>query len=219
MIVSAEAGFLNTTGERGRSPVRPGVGLTDISTGFFTHGAIIAALYAREKTGRGQKIETSLFESQIAVLSYVALSWLNVGQETERWGSQHPSVVPYDAFKTKDLYFVCGAINDKQFSTLCKILGLEDLQQDERFCSNSMRVENREELFTILNGAFATKSTDEWLEAFEGSGMPYAPINNMQKVFSHSQTEARDMVQDFPFEATTSGSIKLLGKALMRMGS
>jgi len=211
MIAGAEAGLLHLTGERGGPPVRPGLGLTDMTTGLFTHGAILAALYAREKTGRGQKVDASLFETQIALLTNVALAWLNLGQEAERWGTQHPSVVPYDAFKTKDLYFVCGATNDKQFATLCQLLGVESLAQDERFKTNIDRVRNRDELFPLLNGQFATKSTDEWIEAFEGSGMPYAPINTMEKVFSHPQTKARNMVKNIDFSPAKSGNINLLG--------
>lgn len=212
MIAGAEAGLLHLTGERHGPPVRPGLGLTDISTGLYTHGAIMAALFARERTGRGQKIDASLFETQVALLSNVALSWLNLGREAERWGTQHPSVVPYDAFKTKDLYFVCGATNDKQFRTLCRTLGNESIADDSRFKTNVDRVNSREALFDILNQLFARKSTEAWLEDFEGSGLPYAPINTMEKVFSHPQTASRNMVESISFNAAKSGNIKVLGK-------
>ncbi|KAL6240599.1 hypothetical protein RBB50_012519 [Rhinocladiella similis] len=214
MIAGAEAGLLHLTGERHGPPVRPGLGLTDISTGLYTHGAIMAALFARERTGRGQKIDASLFETQVALLSNVALSWLNLGREAERWGTQHPSVVPYDAFKTKDLYFVCGATNDKQFRTLCRTLGNESIADDSRFKTNVDRVNSREALFDILNQLFARKSTEAWLEDFEGSGLPYAPINTMEKVFSHPQTASRNMVESISFNAAKSGNIKVLGPAV-----
>ncbi|KAI1630521.1 CoA-transferase family III domain-containing protein [Exophiala viscosa] len=214
MIAGAEAGLLHLTGERNGPPVRPGLGLTDMCTGLFTHGAIIAALHARTLTGRGQKIDASLFESQIALLTNVASTWLNMGQEAERWGTQHPSVVPYDAFKSKDLYFVVGATNDKQFRALCMLLGLSDLPDDPRFNTNADRVEHRDELFPLLNKAFAEKTTDEWVQVFEGSGMPYAPINTMAKVFSHPQTDARNMVQQIPLDAAKSGTISILGSAV-----
>ena len=171
----------------------------------------MGALYARDRIGVGQKLDGSLFETQVALLINVGLSWLNLGVEAERWGTQHPSVVPYDAFKTKDLYFVCGATNDKQFAKLLNVLGRPELAQDARFLTNPRRVENREELFRVLNELFAAKKTDEWLQAFEGSGLPYAPVNTMQKVFEHPQTAARDMVQDITFEAAKSGSLSLLG--------
>lgn len=212
MIAGAEAGLLHLTGERGRGPVRPGLGLTDMSTGLYMHGAIMAALYARERTGEGQKIDGSLFETQVALLTNVALSWLNVGVEAERWGAQHPSVVPYDAFKTKDLYFVCGATNDKQFANLVKLLGASELATDDRFKSNGDRVTNRDALYQRLNELFAMKSTDEWVATFEGSGMPYAPINTMERVFDHPQTEARDMVQEVTLPSAEAGKIKVLGK-------
>lgn len=212
MIAGAEGGLLHLTGERGGRPVRPGLGLTDLCTGLFMHGAIVSALYARDRTGVGQKLDGSLFETQVALLINVGLSWLNLGVEAERWGTQHPSVVPYDAFKTKDLYFVCGATNDKQFSKLVTIVGKPELADDPRFVTNPRRVDNREDLFAILNELFAGKTTNEWLEAFEGSGMPYAPINTMERVFSHPQTEARDMVASMPFPATKNGSLSLLGK-------
>ncbi|KXT03328.1 hypothetical protein AC578_4005 [Pseudocercospora eumusae] len=214
MIAASEAGMLHLTGERGGGPVRPGLGMTDMSTGLYMHGAIMAALFARERTGEGQKIDGSLFETQVALLTNVALSWLNVGVEAERWGAQHPSVVPYDAFKTSDLYFVCGATNDKQFAKLVKILGRPELADDPRFKSNGDRVTNREDLYALLRELFVAKSTDEWLEAFDGSGMPYAPINNMERVFNHPQTEARDMVAEVDLPAAKKGKIKVLGPAI-----
>lgn len=215
MIAGAEAGMLHLTGERHGPPVRPGLGITDMSTGLFMHGAIMAALYARTVTGRGQKIEASLFESQIALLTNVATTWLNMGQEAQRWGTQHPSVVPYDAFKSKDLYFVCGATNDKQFKILCDILDLPELPNDSRFLTNASRVEYRDQLFPLLNEAFAKKTTEEWTSAFEGSGMPYAPINTMEKVFNHPQTHARDMVYQMELDSTKSGTISILGKSFL----
>lgn len=106
-----------------------------------------------------------------------AMNWLNLGQEGQRWGAQHPSVVPYDAFKTKDIYIVCGAVNDKQFLKLCTLLGKPELASDERFRDNDSRVNNRKDLNEILNELFPAKTTNEWLELFESSGLPYGPIN------------------------------------------
>jgi succinate---hydroxymethylglutarate CoA-transferase len=212
MIAGAEAGLMHLVGERGGRPVRPGLGFTDMSTGLFMHGAITAALYSRKETGVGQRIDGSLFESQVALLTNVALTWLNLGQEAERWGAQHPSVVPYDSFETKDLYFVCGAVNNKQFEKLCQILNVPQLLEDSRFESNSSRVANRDELMPHISKAFKARSASEWMKEFEGSGMPYAPINTMEKVFSHPQTAAREMIQDVAFEPARSGRMSLLGQ-------
>lgn len=176
------------------------------------HGAILAALQARHLTGRGQKLDGSLFETQIALLTQSAVAWLNLGQEGQRWGAQHSSVVPYDAFETKDLYIVCGAVNDKQFLKFCTILGRPELASDERFNDNYTRVMNREELGEILKEIFVTRTTDEWLQDFDGSGLPYGAINTMERVFSHPQTAARDMVVEVPFEPTSSGKLSMLGR-------
>ncbi|KAF2486204.1 CoA-transferase family III domain-containing protein [Neohortaea acidophila] len=209
-----EAGLLHLQGERDRAPVKAGIAITDLTTGLYMHGAILAALQARHHTGRGQKLDGSLFETQIALLTQSAMAWLNLGQEAQRWGSQHSSVVPYDAFKTKDIYLVCGAVNDVQFKKFCTILGQPELASDERFKNNYSRVMNRDELNKILKGLFLLKTTDEWLEAFDGSGLPYGAINTMERVFKHPQTAARDMVVEMPFEPATSGKFSLLGPAV-----
>lgn len=108
MITGAEAGLLHLQGERGRGPVKAGIAVTDLSTGLYAHGAVLAALQARERTGVGQKVDASLFETQIALLTHCAMAWLNLGQEGERWGAQHPQVVPYDAFKTVSNFLARG---------------------------------------------------------------------------------------------------------------
>lgn len=182
-----------------------------MSTGLFTHGAILSALYSRSTTGLGQKIDTSLFETQLALLSYVGLAWLNSGVETERWGTQHPTVVPYDAFKTKDLYLVCGAANDRQFQTLCNLLGLPELLEDDRFKTNADRIEHRDELLHPLSKVIETKSTAEWMTLFERSGLPHAPINDIGRVFQHPQVPATRMLQKVPFESAAAGEIHLIG--------
>lgn len=214
-IAGAEAGLLHVTGERNGPPVRPGLGLIDMSTGLYLHGAIIAALYARSMAGgKGQRVDGSLFETQMSMLINVGLSWLNLGIEAERWGCQHPSIAPYDAFKTKDLYLVCGATNDTQFGDLCRLLGLQSLAQDERFATNPRRVDNRDALSKAFNDVFITKTTSEWLSVFEGTGLPFAPINNMQRTFEHPQAEARNMIAPVPMDAASSGQIKLIGPAI-----
>ncbi|KAL2678474.1 hypothetical protein Neosp_009220 [[Neocosmospora] mangrovei] len=213
-IAGAEAGLLHVTGERNGPPVRPGLGIVDMSTGLYLHGAILAALHARDRDGEGQKVDASLFETQISLLTNVGLSWLNLGVEAQRWGCQHPSIAPYDAFKTKDSYLVCGATNDAQFAALCRLVGLEALVQDERFSTNPKRVQNRELLAPIFNAVFKTKTTAEWIGIFDGTGLPFAPINNMQDTFAHPQAEARGMVASMNMGAAESGEIRVIGPAV-----
>ncbi|KAM5374838.1 hypothetical protein ACJZ2D_006332 [Fusarium nematophilum] len=213
-IAGAEAGLLHLTGERNGPPVRPGLGMVDMATGLYTHGAIMAALLARTRDGKGQRVDASLFETQVSLLTSVGLSWLNLGIEAERWGCQHPSIAPYDAFQTKDLYLVCGATNDAQFTALCKLVGLGTLATDERFKTNPKRVENREELARLFNAVFRTKTTAEWIDAFAGSNVPFAPINNMKRTFAHPQTEARNMLAQVSLDAAVAGKFHLIGPAV-----
>ncbi|KAF7557415.1 hypothetical protein G7Z17_g752 [Cylindrodendrum hubeiense] len=218
-IAGAEAGLLHVTGEHHGPPVRPGLGLVDMATGLYAHGAILAALHACGQHGIGQRIDASLFETQISLLTNVGMSWLNLGIEAERWGCQHPSIVPYDAFKTKDLYLVCGATNDAQFLKLCKLVDLESLAKDLRFSTNPKRVENRDLLGPILNSVFKTKTTAEWIDEFEGTGIPFAPINNIERTFSHPQAHARDMITEMPLNAAKSGHVRLIGPAVKFSGT
>lgn len=211
VIAAAEAGLLHVTGEPDGPPTKPGVGLMDMCTGLYLHGAITSALVARERTGLGQKIDTSLFETTISILSNVAMSWLNTKTEAQRWGTGHPTIVPYEAFKTKDSYFVVGAVNNRQFKTLCEYIGAVTLCDDPRFSTNSHRVANRRELKVIIQEIIGARTTKEWEKTFDGSGMPYGPINDLERVFQHPQIAARHMVETLPSKQAVSGSISVLG--------
>jgi succinate---hydroxymethylglutarate CoA-transferase len=188
--------------------------MVDMATGLYLHGAILAALVARQRDGVGQRVDASLFETQISLLTNVGLSWLNLGIEAERWGCQHPSIAPYDAFKTKDSYLVCGATNDAQFAALCRLLGLDYLISIDHFATNPQRVKYRDELAQHFAPMFASKTNEEWIALFEPSGLPFGPINNMEAAFKHPQTKARGMVSTIPMETATSGSINVIGPAV-----
>ncbi|KAL3486898.1 CoA-transferase family III domain-containing protein [Aspergillus germanicus] len=211
VIGAAEGGLLHITGEPDGRPTKPGVGLMDMCTGLYLHGAIVSALLARERTGAGQKLDTSLFETTISILSNVGMSWLNLGREAQRWGTGHPTIVPYEAFRTRDSWFVLGAVNNRQFGVLCGLLGLEGLLVDERFKGNDDRVRNRVVLRGLLEAVMVTRTTGEWEGVFEGSGMPYGPINNLEQVFGHPQALAREMVETVASGAAVSGEVKVLG--------
>ncbi|XP_071660865.1 succinyl-CoA:glutarate CoA-transferase isoform X5 [Patagioenas fasciata] len=186
-IAAAISGLMHITGHEDGEPVRAGVAMTDLATGLYTYGAIMAGLLQRYKTGKGLHIDCNLLSSQVACLTHVAANYLNCKMEAKRWGTAHGSIVPYQAFKTKDDYIVVGAGNDHQFVTVCKILNLTEVSKDSRFKTNTLRVQNRKELIDILSTRFSEKATIEWLQLFEGSGVPYGPINNIQQVFSDPQ--------------------------------
>ncbi|XP_053915878.1 succinate--hydroxymethylglutarate CoA-transferase isoform X3 [Cuculus canorus] len=186
-IAAAVSGLMHITGHEDGEPVRPGVAMTDLATGLYTYGAIMAGLLQRYKTGKGLHIDCNLLSSQVACLTHVAANYLNCKIEAKRWGTAHGSIVPYQAFKTKDGYIVVGAGNDQQFVTVCKILNLPEVAEDSRYKTNNLRVQNRKELIDILSTRFSEKTTIKWLQLFEGSGVPFGPINNMQQVFSDPQ--------------------------------
>ncbi|KAG0650554.1 Succinate-hydroxymethylglutarate -transferase [Hyphodiscus hymeniophilus] len=211
LIAGAEGGLLHITGETDGPPTKPGISIIDVCTGLYMHGAIIAALEARHRTGRGQKVDASLFETQVSMLMNLAASYLNMGQEAKRWGTGHPSIVPYEAFPTRDSYLIVGATNNRQFSALTDLLDDSALAKDERFTDNALRVKNRSELKRILSDHFRTKTTNAWLKKFTDSGITHAPINNIEGAMTHPQIEARNMIKSFQHDAAVNGEIKVVG--------
>ncbi|XP_062985568.1 succinate--hydroxymethylglutarate CoA-transferase isoform X2 [Elgaria multicarinata webbii] len=149
---------------------------------------------------------------EVACLTYIASNFLNCETESKRWGTAHASIVPYQAFKTKDGYIVVGAGNDKQFVTVCKVLNLPEISQDSRYKNNQQRVLNRKELIGILSARFLEKETTKWLELFESSGVPYGPINSMKQVFSDPQVLHNRLVMEM--EHPTVGKIAVPGPAV-----
>lgn len=211
-VASAVSGLMNITGPEDGDPVRPGVAMTDLATGLYAYGAIMAGLIQRYKTGKGLFIDCNLLSSQVACLTQVAANYLIAQKEAERWGTAHGSIVPYQAFKTKDGYLVVGAGNNQQFATVCKILNLPELVDDCKYKTNHLRVQNRKELIKILSARFEVATTREWLHHFEGSGVPYGPINNMKSVFAEPQVLHNGLIMEM--KHPTVGKISVPGPAV-----
>ncbi|XP_029108132.1 succinyl-CoA:glutarate CoA-transferase isoform X7 [Scleropages formosus] len=211
-IASAVSGMMHITGPEDGEPVRPGVAMTDLATGLYTHGAIMAALLWRAKTGRGLHIDCNLLSSQVACLTHIAANYLNAGKEAKRWGTAHESIVPYQGFKTQDGYLIVAAGNNKQFARVCKVLNLSHLSDDPKYKTNTLRVQNRKELLQILSQRFSEKRTSEWLGKFEGTGVPCGPINNIQQVFSDAQVAHNDLIMKM--EHPTAGKVVIPGPAV-----
>lgn len=205
-IAAAEGGLMHITGHPNGGPVRPGLGMTDMSTGLYAHGAIMAALYNREKTGRGQHISASLFETQLSLLTNIAANWLNMGRDGQRYGAAHPSIVPYNTWRCKDdIWLALAANNDRQFKTLCQLINRADLLEDDRFKTNTLRVEHRPAMDELLDAIFASKTSGEWLRVLDDSGLAHGPVNTIQKAFEHPQAVAREMIQPLQWDAVASG--------------
>lgn len=181
---------MHITGSRDGPPVKVGVAITDLTTGLYTSNSVMAALIGRSKTRKGQHIDVALSDVQTASLTNIASSVLVTGKpDTGRWGTAHPSIVPYRGFKTSDGDILIGGGNDRLFGILCEKLGKREWAKDERYATNNVRVKNRGELEGLIEAETKTKTTQEWLELLEGSGMPYARINDVKQTLEHTHCE------------------------------
>ncbi|KAK4693830.1 hypothetical protein P7C71_g3638, partial [Lecanoromycetidae sp. Uapishka_2] len=186
VMVEAEMGLMHITGSRDGPPVKVGVAVTDLTTGLYTSNSIMAALIGRGKTGKGQHIDVALSDCQVATLANMASSALISGQpDSGRWGTAHPSIVPYQGFKTKDGDILLGGGNDRLFGVLCDKLGKPEWAKDENYNTNSARVKNRLALEALIEAETKKKTTTEWLEVLDESGMPYAAVNDIQGTLKH----------------------------------
>lgn len=182
VIAASIGGLLDITGPKDGSPCKPGVAMTDLATGLFAHGAILAALLQRERTGLGQKIDCNLLSTQVASLINIGSNYLNAGKNAKRLGTAHESIVPYETFATSDGFLTVGAGTNHQFKSLCERINMPGLSEDVRFVDNKTRVENRESLIEELKKCFVTKTTSEWLNHLEGAVFPYGQVNSISQV-------------------------------------
>ena len=209
MVVSAIGGLMGITGEEGGRPVKVGVAITDVCTGLYAHGAVMAALMAREKTGTGQHIDLSLLDVQVATLVNVASSFLVSGNLPKRWGTAHESIVPYQAFQAADSHIAIAAANDRLWVRLCKVIGRPDLGDDPRFRTNPLRVQHRALVIELVGEALAKKPRDEWVRLLEAEGIPCGPIQTMAEVFMDPQVVHREMVTEVAHPK--AGTVKMVG--------
>lgn len=211
-VAQAESGLMSVTGEVDGDPMPVGTPVVDSTAGIFACLALLAALRDRDRTGRGQHIDISLLDVAVSLLGNVASNYLLSGEEAKRYGNGHPNIVPYQAFRTHDgwIALVCG--NDTLYTSLCHVLGRDDLATDERFTSNSQRVLHRQELIPLLQERLVPRTTDEWLTDFHTAGIPCGPIQTVSEVFHDPRMQEREMVWDC--EHPTAGTIQLLGSPM-----
>lgn len=194
LIIQAESGLMSITGEAGRDPVRVGVAIADIGAGMYATQAILAALFRRSFADEGgQKIDISLFDCQLAWMSYMASYYFATGDPPEKMGSQHPTIVPYRAFSTQDGHVVIAAASEKIWYNLCHALDRTDLLEDDRFSSNADRVAHRDALNDILEAEILPYETQEIVTLLRSADVPAAPVHDMADAFAHPQTTARGM--------------------------
>jgi len=196
VIVQGVGGLMGITGEEGGGPVKVGVAMTDLATAMHAHGAILAALWQRQRTGQGGRLDLSLLETQVITLINIASSYLNGDETPKRWGTAHASIVPYQALRTKDGYLIVGCGNEKLWQALCKVIDAPALAADPRFQSNVDRVKHRGVLIPLLEERMARRTTAEWDRLVGEAGIPCGPINSMEQVFADPQVKHLQLVQE-----------------------
>jgi crotonobetainyl-CoA:carnitine CoA-transferase CaiB-like acyl-CoA transferase len=212
VIVEGVGGLMSITGEPDGPPVKVGVAIIDVATALHAHGAIIAALFERQRTGQGRRLDFSLLEVQIATLINIGSDYLIGGVVPKRWGSAHTSIVPYQAFEASDGYVVVGAINESLWQRFCEAIEQPDLANDSRFSSNVLRGQHRAELLTLVQPIFRQRPRADWLERFRDQGIPCGPIKTLDEVYRDRQVEHLGIVQEV--DHPTAGRIKLAGSPI-----
>ncbi|WP_134498475.1 CaiB/BaiF CoA transferase family protein [Microvirga pakistanensis] len=216
--IQAESGLMAITGEPDGSPMKHGVAITDIVTGMNATQAILAALLAREKTGRGQLIDVSLFDSAVALLANVGSGYLATGSEPRRYGNAHATVVPYQLFDTADGVLALAVGNDLQFKNLCLlVLERPDLWSDERYKKNRDRVLNRSDLIPALAEVFRTRGTADWITLLKQAGVPAGQVRKVSEVFSSPEVAEREIVAEVPDER--HGTLRMTASPLRFSGT
>jgi formyl-CoA transferase len=209
LIVQAWGGLMSITGTPEGEPVKVGVAIVDLVAGLMLGKAITAALFARERLGLGQRIDTSLLEAEVASLINVGSNYLISGKIPSRWGNAHPNIVPYQNFKTADGYFVLGVASETIWRRFCPAIGRPDLTEDSRFADNAKRVENRTALIALLTEIFLSQTNQTWLKLFNDAEIPCAPVQTVDQVFQSPQVLHRDMLVGV--EHPTAGKVPMAG--------
>ncbi|EFH81491.1 CaiB/BaiF CoA transferase family protein [Ktedonobacter racemifer] len=212
VIVSAMGGLMGITGTPEGEPVKTGVALTDVITGLYAFSAIQTALYHRERSGQGQRLDVSLLSAELAALINAASNYLVSGEVPQPQGSAHGSIVPYQAFRAADGYIVIGAANDKLFQKLCQALAHPEWASDERFRTNAERVKNREALISLIEDALQAESVATWEPLLAQAGIAVGPVNRMDQVFQDPQVMHSQQVVSLAHP--TAGDVRLVGPAV-----
>ncbi|MHA1350484.1 MAG: CaiB/BaiF CoA transferase family protein, partial [Promethearchaeota archaeon] len=208
-VLQGMGGLMSVTGEPGGPPIKVGIAVADIAGGMFAAYGIMVALFNRQRTGKGQQIDVSLLDSQVAWLTYRAESFFVSGEIPQPLGSGHPNIVPYQAFKANDTYINIAAGNDQLWQKFCKSVGLENIVDAPKYATNAKRVENRTELVNTISEIISSKCAQEWLDILTKAGVPCGPIYTVDKIFTDPQVLHRNMVKDL--DHLKAGKIKVTG--------
>ena len=209
LIAQGMSGFMSFTGEVGGGPIKVGVAIADINAGMFAAFGILTALYHRERTGEGQMVETSLFETMVAQLTFQAGRYFATGVAPKPEGNRHPLIAPYESFACQDGHINIAAGNDNLFFKLCSAIGLKEFEKDPRFQNNGLRVKNREALIPIIEAKTKTYKLKDLQKILDDAGIPNGPIWSLDQTLSSEQAYALEMVKEV--DHPTCGKVKVTG--------
>ncbi len=202
LILQATGGMMGLTGFPGGPPVKPAGPVADIAAGIYAAYAIALALFHRERTGVGQRIDLSMLDAVVSLLADITTSYLNTGRDYEKFGTGHPDLVPYQAFQAKDGYFVVACLTNAFFKRLVKALGREDLLADPAFATNSARCQNRERVVRTLEDIFRTEGRDHWIRLCAEHDVPACRVNNLKELFEMEQMKAMGSIAEWEHPKT-----------------
>lgn len=213
-VIEAQGGIMSITGPAASDgePYKVGVAIADITAGLYAAMSILAALRHRDVTGVGQQIDVALFDVQLSWLANVASAYLLSGEQPQRYGNAHPSIVPYQTVSTSDGRLMLAVGNDRQFARLCVLLGQPKWASDPRFATNAARVRHRALLMALVEEAFGARSTAEWSELLLVAGIPCGPVNSVPEALGDPQADARNMVQTV--QHPVNGAVSQIGPAV-----
>lgn len=212
LVIQAISGHMAITGEAGRPPARAGIPLADLSGGFFSAQGILAALYDRERTGKGRYVELSMFDAMLNLLSYIGTVWLTKGELPKPQGSAHEYSVPWQAFEASDGYLVVATRQEIFWQKLCVAIGSPELADDPRYKTNPDRVKNRDTLVPRLEAIFRTRTVADWMARMRAAEVPAAPVNNLDGAFAEPPVAARDMIVEY--DHPDVGKVRLPGNPI-----
>src|SRR5688500_18093954 len=208
-VIQAEGGLMSVTGDADGRPFRVGVAVTDMVAGLLAAQGIVLALFARQRTGRGQQVDISMLDGVISLLSYHASIYLTTGAESRRVGNRHATIAPYDTFSAADGELFLAVGNDDQFERFCRAAGLQKLLKEERFSTNPLRVANEAGLKGAIEPVIRTRNRDEWIRELAAAGVPCGAVRSVPEALSDPQVNARRMIE--AVEHAVLGPMKVLG--------
>ncbi len=209
LAIQGQGGIMSLTGDPNGPPYKTGTSLADITAGIYATLGILLALQARQRTGKGQKVDVSLLDGQISFLTYQAGIYFGTGKSPTRKGNQHPTIAPYETFTASDRYSHAAVGNDRLWAQFCDLIERPDLKTHEKFATNPKRVQNHDELYATLEKVFVQKTADEWLTSLERAGLPCGAILSVGEALEHPQVRAREMVVERPHPKLKS--VKMTG--------